>query len=371
MNTNHTSGTQLIDRSLGLLPAEESYMISNNDYIQHLDKWKPGKNNILYVTGLSGSGKSTLAADYEKKYNAHMFELDGIQHNYDSSGKGILEKIKKKFPQYNDALNTWLKNNNGEINNEQYKLLKNISDYVISLCKEDSQTLYIIEGVQLFQWYDPETFNSKPIIIKGTSMMTSTIRGLLRDHKNNNSSIDLKMLARSFPKRFKWLNEDEHYLSKFKRGLESTLKSEITPDYKAKGKLSLSNFTARKIDKITDEMKSSLSFFKHIDSKRDTTYVWYDNQEIVGVGSVRYVQCNDVNYNWITAIQVNPKYKGYGLGKQILDFCVKKLKGDALTVAIDNKIALEMYKKYGFEISKESLEDVKAGRRKVYFMYLK
>ena len=29
-----------------------------------------------------------------------------------------------------------------------------------------------------------------------------------------------------------------------------------------------------------------------------------------------------------------------------------------------------MYKKYGFKISNESLADVKAGRRKVYFMYL-
>lgn len=38
---------------------------------------------------------------------------------------------------------------------------------------------------------------------------------------------------------------------------------------------------------------------------------------------------------------------------------------------IDTKILyLPMYKKHGFEISKESLEDVKAGRHKVYFMYL-
>ena len=117
--------------------------------------------------------------------------------------------------------------------------------------------------------------------------------------------------------------------------------------------------------------ESPITFFKHIDAKRDTTYVWYDGQDIVGVGSVRHAITDAANYNWITAIQVNPKYKGYGLGKQILDFCVKKLNGDALTGAVDNNSACEMYKKDGFKVSKESLEDVKAGRRKVYFMYKK
>ena len=76
--------------------AMENMIFSSKDYVQNLDKWKPGRNNILYVTGLSGSGKSTLAEEYEKKYNAHIFELDGLQHNFDSSGKGILEKCKKK-----------------------------------------------------------------------------------------------------------------------------------------------------------------------------------------------------------------------------------------------------------------------------------
>ena len=81
MNTNHTSGTQLIDMSLGLLPAEESYIISNDDYIQNLDKWKPGKNNILYVTGLSGSGKSTLAKEYAKNHNAIHIEIDIFEYS--------------------------------------------------------------------------------------------------------------------------------------------------------------------------------------------------------------------------------------------------------------------------------------------------
>lgn len=150
--------------------------------------------------------------------------------------------------------------------------------------------------------------------------------------------------------------------------LESAFKSDLDVDYKSKGNLSLSNFKKVKVSEITKEMKESpVNFLKLIDDKRDTTYIWKYDDDIVGVGSVRYI---DANCNWITAVQINPKYRGYGLGNQILDFCVKELNGNALTVATDNKIALRMYKKYGFKISNESLADVKAGRRKVYFMYL-
>lgn len=152
--------------------------------------------------------------------------------------------------------------------------------------------------------------------------------------------------------------------------IESSLKSIVDPNYVAKGKLTLSTFKLEHVTNITKEMKkSSLSFLKHIDEKHGTCYLWKDRNNLVGVCAVKPVTANNKDYNWITAIQVNPNYRGYGLGEQILDFCIKKLKGNALTVAIDNQIALNMYKKHGFKISNESLEDVKAGRRKVYFMY--
>ena len=93
--------------------------------------------------------------------------------------------------------------------------------------------------------------------------------------------------------------------------IESSLKSDLDKDYKPKGRISLSDFKAKQITEITPEMKkSTITFFKHIDAKRDTVYVWMDNDEIVGVVSVRYGDKED-NHNWITAIQVNPKYIGY------------------------------------------------------------
>lgn len=67
--------------------------IIRNKYVcraQHFNLWKPGKNNVLFITGHSGSGKSSFAEEYEKQQHAIMFELDGLQHDYDSSGKTYL-----------------------------------------------------------------------------------------------------------------------------------------------------------------------------------------------------------------------------------------------------------------------------------------
>lgn len=153
---------------------------------------------------------------------------------------------------------------------------------------------------------------------------------------------------------------------------ESGFKSNIDKDFKPKGKKNLSSFRKEKITKeILKKYKSDLyykKFLSHID-ERDNGLIYFDKDDnIVGLC------CVDENsakpYIWITAIAVSETYKGFGLGKQLLEVSVKELKGNALTVAIDNQVAIKMYKDYGFVISKASIEDVKAGRRKVYYMYL-
>lgn len=157
----------------------ENVLINQKDYVQNFDKWKPGKSNILYITGLSGSGKSTLAEEFEKKYKAHMFELDGLQHNYDSSGKNILERCKEKFPGFQDILKSGHRMSHDEVDK-----MRNVIKYIEKMCREDSNTLYIIEGVQLFYWFDRDEFKSKPMIIKGTASLKSAYRANKRDKSN-------------------------------------------------------------------------------------------------------------------------------------------------------------------------------------------
>lgn len=143
-------------------------------------------------------------------------------------------------------------------------------------------------------------------------------------------------------------------------------RSKLSFDYTSKGTKNLSDFDKEKITKsFIDKYKNDYKFLKHIHPE-DESYAFLNENEIIGVVSVANVD----KYKWIRVIEVSTKYKGYGLGNQLLDFSVKELGGNALTVDKDNEIALRMYSNYGFKISKESKDDVKLGNKKVYFMYL-
>lgn len=181
-------------------PAMENLIISKKDTVKNIDKWKPGPNNILFVTGFSGSGKTSLAEDYEKKYNAHMFELDGIEHGYDSSGMNILERVYKKFPTWKQKFDDY-KHKKAGFPDEMYD---DIVDYVIKLCHDDKDNLYIIEGIQLagpanngsdFRY--TKHVRNQPIVIKGTSMLASSLRAANRNIKNGDADFGLKEYKRS------------------------------------------------------------------------------------------------------------------------------------------------------------------------------
>ncbi len=179
--------------------AMENILINQKDYVQNFDKWKPGPHNILYITGFSGSGKSTLAQEYSKKYNAVVIELDMFEYGYDSSGIGILEKCKDKFPDYKKGLDADWKNDDGVEMNEDVviALLNKAAKYALKLCKNDKSHLYIFEGLQIFRRFNTDDLKSAPLIIKGTSALLSEFRSIKRgiqynkNRKNKARNIDI------------------------------------------------------------------------------------------------------------------------------------------------------------------------------------
>lgn len=169
--------------------AMENMLINQKDYVQNFDKWKPGPHNILYVTGFSGSGKSTLTQEYAKKYNAIPIELDMFEYGEDFSGIGIVQKCKDAIPEYKEAVDSKWKNPDGSrIDHDTViKISHKAAKYALNLCKNDSDRLYIVEGLQLFLFtrYDPKMFISEPLIIKGTSALVSEFRSIKRAFKLN------------------------------------------------------------------------------------------------------------------------------------------------------------------------------------------
>lgn len=150
----------------------ESAVFSEKDIKLNLDNWKPGKHNILFVTGLSGSGKTTLSGKYVKKYRAELFELDGIFYEYDTSSAKILSRLKEEDREY-----------------AKHKMYDPVTgkqfdrwiSTVIRYMHEDSKTLYVVEGLQLYSGrFDLVDLSSDPVIILGTSALKSMYRRLKR-----------------------------------------------------------------------------------------------------------------------------------------------------------------------------------------------
>lgn len=128
---------------------------------------------------------------------------------------------------------------------------------------------------------------------------------------------------------------------------ESALKSTINPDYKPKGKKLLSNYRTTKItEDFIKANKKDYPFLKHIRTSPDTeSCMWLDGKNPVAVVVVRK---ESEIYTWITSIDIFPRYRGYGLSYQILDYATKRMGANCLTVAKDNEIAKKVYDKYGF-----------------------
>jgi len=258
MNAYIQSRSPRIDAALEEVePAEENVIIPKKDVIRNIEKWKPGPHNILFVTGLSGSGKTTLAEEYEKKYNAHMFELDGIEHGYDSSGKGILAKVYKKYPEAKDREQF---NPSGHFN---VKLYDAVIDEIIRICHEDSKNLYIIEGIQLADKDKEIGFaykkyvSGQPLIIKGTSVAKSYIQGTIRDKKNADQDPSFR--------RLKYTIGNDKRLQEFDKEVakEGSLPAEDRTDF---GIPSLKKYPMPDAKHV----KLAIKFFNYVDKEHET-----------------------------------------------------------------------------------------------------
>lgn len=131
---------------------------------------------------------------------------------------------------------------------------------------------------------------------------------------------------------------------------ESVDKSSLDANFKKKDKIKLSNLRMESRQR-NDEGKSLV-------------LSWYNDKEFVATVLVDTIPASD-GYKWFGSFRVSKKYRGSGLGDQIMDLIISsKYKAGALSVYKDNEVAINLYKKHGFKISKERTN------KDYYFMYL-
>lgn len=207
----------------------ESCMFSKNDLYINFDKFTSGKSNICFITGLSGSGKTTLAKTIAREQNAEYIELDIFEnpsafnddeliqagqvfYDYFSTHKSLWENMKKK-------------NLHGkQLADESSKFL----NYCISWCKRHTESKWIIEGIQVYEYANRGIIKNYPIVIVNASIIKAIIQ---RWKRNGNGKIKLlDELRNEFPQLVSWYFEQDRILKKFIDGITESVDDMIPDD---------------------------------------------------------------------------------------------------------------------------------------------
>ena len=354
---------------------EEGFLKSDKDIYYNKDKFDSGEINLCFITGLSGSGKSTMGRNMSSK-NIEHYEMDDVICNDNFSDDNLKEygglissffkgagksfRLIQDDDKHNDSVFNTHKNYEKEITQAFVK-------HAISYCKSHKETKYVCDGIWIFMFIKPEQLKDCAVYIKGTSSIRSGYRALKRDidEDKRNGMTSLQIFKHEF-KRVKedilYARENQKELKSFrsyfeKQSTNESVSSTVSKDHKQKGYISLSSLKKVHItESVINKYKKEYPVLRHVRCKDTNEYIcdgymWFKENDLVCyVGSCQYT---DDHTKWIVSLEIIPKYRGYGLSNQILDYCVKSMKCKYLSVNKNNELAKKIYDKYGFRVYHE------------------
>ena len=211
-------GEYISVREEELTPLDEGYIFSKDNLYINFEKFKSGKSNICFVTGLSGGGKSTLTEKLAKEYNGEWIELDVFEHSGGFTDEQLKEAGEVFYEYLSRHKDLRQKLIDKSLDHDQMKEeVTKFVTYCISWCKSHKDTKWIIEGVQIFSLVDPKSIKEDPIVFVRTSMLKSIIQ---RWKRNGDGKIDWKAeLSNEFFKFLRWYIEDEKQFKQFQKAV--------------------------------------------------------------------------------------------------------------------------------------------------------
>lgn len=192
----------------------EGRVFNSDSIFYNKTKWDKGTINLCFVTGHSGSGKSTYAHNLEKRDGTvEVYELDDLLVNENFSDDNLKEygdliySFFKKNPKFRipnelagknrqEIRDYRAKNGYHDSNTFNEELVLSFIDYAKSYAKMHSKR-YIIEGIQIFCFTEPELYKDYSIYIIGFSILKSWFRSAIRDFKS----------GENISQKFYWLKE--------------------------------------------------------------------------------------------------------------------------------------------------------------------
>ena len=203
----------ILDETLYILnDIKESYIINEKDIYYNKDKFDSGEINLCFITGHSGSGKSTMANNMENK-GIEKYELDDVLANkiyysmdnlkeYGDLIYSFFKTVGSKYYYTKDDIDSGsIKPYNGNYDKD---LTVDFINYSINYAKNHKDKKFVIEGIWLYLYIEPNKLKDYAVYIKGTSRLISDLRAAKRDSKEEypNKGIDRTKAYISRAKKF-------------------------------------------------------------------------------------------------------------------------------------------------------------------------
>lgn len=177
----------------------ETVIKTIDDILYNKEKFDNGDINLCFITGFSSSGKSTLGAYMAGKENVEHYDLDQVMFNFTVPD----DKVSSKGKMYNEFFNNTIEGkkfrternpvlkqeikDTGTISSKTFNkytedLTKAFVNFGIKYSRSHKNTKFILEGVWLYRFIDPNTLKDYAVFIKGTSAVESSKRAIKRDY---------------------------------------------------------------------------------------------------------------------------------------------------------------------------------------------
>jgi hypothetical protein len=167
----------------------ESSFKDEPDIFYNKVKYENGDINLLFITGYSGGGKSTFS-NTEKKINREVVDMDKVIlfTNKDNSYFQRLGKLVDEFMNRGPGKKYRKRpDENIEVRNMNDTFRKDISKEMVKFSKSYAEkhkfTKFVLEGVWIYRYIEPQEIDDCAVYIKGTSLTKSTERAINRDMK--------------------------------------------------------------------------------------------------------------------------------------------------------------------------------------------
>lgn len=324
----------------------ESFLFSKDNLYINFDKFESGKSNICLVTGISGSGKSTVAQKIANGNHAEWIELD-ILEEVGGFTDGQLKQAGEVFYDYlSSKKDLWERLKSKSVRGDELKKeSKAFLEYCISWCRKHSDSKWVIEGVQIYSYGNPDKLKSLPIVFTNASVLKSLVRRLSRSHSYKDGSF--KRELSEFPQMLGYYIDNDNAFTAFKNAIVTEASS-----MQSAGAGTVPFDVAKTIEDIisNDRMFISQAIWDNLDN-----VVYYDTEEVGNstVGSVIVFKDHSSNVGHLM-LSVDTSATGFGVANNLMDDLLRNWTNLGVveirvTVQEDYEEAIKLFTSYGFK----------------------